>query len=72
VLQRYDVALHTVDVVGDSALRRGVKAYTDWPTFPQLYVDGIFVGGCDIVRAMHGQNELASLLAPHLRRAKVA
>jgi monothiol glutaredoxin len=67
VLQRYDVAVHTVDVLADPAVRQGIKNYTDWPTIPQLYVGGTFVGGCDIVRAMHAENELRAVLARHLR-----
>jgi len=59
-------------VLADPALRQGVKLYSDRQTFPQFYVDGVFVGGSDVVRAMHGQNELASLLAPRLRRARAA
>jgi monothiol glutaredoxin len=51
-----------VDVLQDEALREGIKAYTDWPTIPQLYVKGEFVGGSDIVREMFASGELRSLL----------
>lgn len=51
-----------VDVLQDEALREGVKTFTDWPTIPQLYVKGEFVGGSDIVREMFGAGELQTLL----------
>ena len=52
-----------IDVLRDPALRQGIKAFSDWPTVPQLYVKGEFVGGCDIVREMFETGELAELLA---------
>lgn len=52
-----------VDVLQDEALRDGIKAFTDWPTIPQLYVKGEFVGGSDIVREMFQAGELAALMA---------
>jgi monothiol glutaredoxin len=52
-----------IDVLSDPVLRRGIKAFSDWPTVPQLYVKGEFVGGCDIVREMFETGELARLLA---------
>lgn len=51
-----------VNILADADLRQGVKDFTDWPTFPQLYVKGEFVGGCDIVREMYESGELADLL----------
>ena len=51
-----------VDVLQDEALREGVKAFTDWPTIPQLYVKGEFVGGADIIREMFQSGELKTLL----------
>ena len=51
-----------VDVLQDEALREGVKAFTDWPTIPQLYVKGEFVGGSDIVREMFQAGELQALM----------
>jgi monothiol glutaredoxin len=65
VLARYDVPVHTVDVLADPAVRQAIKTFSDWPTIPQLYVDGAFVGGCDIVREMHETGELADVLAVH-------
>ena len=51
-----------IDVLTDPSLREGVKQFADWPTIPQLYVKGEFVGGCDIVREMYGTGELQKLL----------
>ena len=51
-----------VNVLQNDELRQGVKAYSDWPTIPQLYVKGEFVGGCDIVREMFQSGELKTLL----------
>ena len=52
----------TVDVLSDSRIREGVKEYSSWPTIPQLYVGGEFVGGCDIVREMYAAGELQDVL----------
>lgn len=52
-----------VDVLQDEALRDGIKSFTDWPTIPQLYVKGEFVGGSDIVREMFQAGELQALMA---------
>ncbi len=52
-----------VDVLQDESLRDGIKSYTDWPTIPQLYVKGEFIGGSDIVREMFQAGELQPLLA---------
>ena len=52
-----------VDVLQDENLREGIKAFTDWPTIPQLYVKGEFVGGCDIIREMFQSGELKGLMA---------
>jgi monothiol glutaredoxin len=52
----------TVDVLADPEVRQGIKEYASWPTIPQLYVDGEFVGGCDIVTEMFQSGELEPLL----------
>ena len=52
-----------VDVLQDEALREGIKTFTDWPTIPQLYVKGEFVGGSDIIREMFQAGELQALMA---------
>ena len=51
-----------VDVLADPEIREGIKAYANWPTIPQLYIKGEFVGGADIVREMHQHGELQKLL----------
>jgi len=53
----------SVNVLADPDLRQGIKDYSDWPTIPQLYVNGEFVGGCDIMREMYEAGELQQLLA---------
>ena len=63
VLSHLGVKFKGIDVLSDPALRQGIKAFSDWPTVPQLYVKGEFVGGCDIVREMFQTGELAQLLA---------
>jgi monothiol glutaredoxin len=52
-----------VNVLQNDALRQGIKSYSDWPTIPQLYVQGEFIGGCDIVKEMFQSGELKTLLA---------
>ncbi|MEO5764842.1 MAG: Grx4 family monothiol glutaredoxin [Casimicrobiaceae bacterium] len=54
----------TYNILQDEALRQGIKAFSNWPTVPQLYVDGEFVGGCDIMREMYQSGELQQILAP--------
>ena len=53
----------TVDVLKDPEIREGIKQYANWPTIPQLYVNGEFVGGCDIMREMYQSGELQKLIA---------
>ena len=57
--------VHTVDVLSDLSVRQAIKTFSDWPTIPQLYVDGAFIGGCDIVLEMHATGELADAFAVH-------
>jgi monothiol glutaredoxin len=52
----------TVDVLSDAEVRDGVKTYSNWPTIPQVYINGKFVGGCDIVRELYESGELQSLV----------
>ena len=53
---------HTVNVLADADIRQGIKEYANWPTIPQLYVNGEFVGGSDIMREMYQSGELQKLL----------
>ena len=62
ILERLGVEVHDVNILTDPELRQGIKDFTQWPTIPQLYVKGEFVGGCDIVREMYESGELESLL----------
>jgi monothiol glutaredoxin len=62
VLDHLGVTYKAVDVMADPGLRQGIKEFTNWPTIPQLYVKGEFVGGCDIVREMFETGELQTLL----------
>ena len=61
VLSHMGVQYKAVNVLLDPAVRQGIKAYSDWPTLPQLYVKGEFIGGCDIVREMFESGELLEL-----------
>jgi len=63
VLSHLGVKFRGIDVLSDPALRQGAKDFSDWPTVPQLYVKGEFVGGCDIIREMFQTGELAQLMA---------
>ena len=62
VLNHLDVTFKGIDILADPALRQGIKEFSQWPTIPQLYVKGEFVGGCDIVREMFETGELEHLL----------
>lgn len=62
ILSHMQVKFKGVNVLEDPALRDGIKAYTNWPTVPQLYVGGEFVGGCDIVTEMFQSGELETML----------
>jgi monothiol glutaredoxin len=61
VLNYMGVDFHDVNVLADESLRQGIKDYSDWPTIPQLYVKGEFVGGCDIITEMTLSGELDAL-----------
>jgi len=63
VMERLGISdYHDVNVLADMEIREGIKAYSDWPTIPQLYIKGEFIGGCDIVRDMYQSGELQALL----------
>lgn len=63
ILNHLGVEFDSVDVLQDQDVRQGIKAYSDWPTIPQLYVKGEFVGGSDIMMEMYENGELAQLMA---------
>lgn len=63
ILNYVGVPFKGVNVLEDQEIREGIKAYSNWPTIPQLYVKGEFIGGCDIAREMFQAGELQALLA---------
>ena len=64
ILKKEGVPFETYNILSDPEVRQGLKEYSSWPTYPQLYVNGKFVGGCDIVTEMHQSGELSRELAP--------
>jgi len=62
VLKTYNIPFETFDIFQDEEIRQGIKEFSDWPTIPQLYVNGEFIGGCDIITELHNNNELAPVL----------
>lgn len=62
ILKKEGVEFGTFNILSDPDVRQGLKEYSSWPTFPQLYVGEKFVGGCDIVTEMHQNGELATVL----------
>ena len=62
ILKSYGVSFKTFNIFEDEAIRAGIKEYADWPTIPQLYINGEFVGGCDIMTELHESGELKNLL----------
>jgi len=66
VLKHLEVKFKGINVLEDENLRQGVKDFSDWPTIPQLYVKGEFIGGCDIVKEMFEKGELKEILKKNL------
>jgi monothiol glutaredoxin len=62
VLNHQGVNFKTFDILSDGDIRQGVKEYSNWPTYPQLYVKGVLVGGCDIIMELAESGELAGVL----------
>ena len=62
VLKHLNVKFESINVLENDEMRQGIKQYSDWPTIPQLYVKGEFLGGCDIVKEMFEKGELKELL----------
>jgi monothiol glutaredoxin len=61
ILRLQGVEFHGINILEDADLRQGIKDYANWPTIPQIYIKGEFVGGCDILREMHDSGELTNL-----------
>lgn len=62
ILKSYGVPFATEDVLANPLVREGIKRYSNWPTIPQIYIDGQFVGGCDILHELHERGELEPML----------
>jgi monothiol glutaredoxin len=63
ILKKEGASFDTHNILADPEVRQGLKEFSNWPTYPQLYIDGKFVGGCDIVTEMHQSGELATHLS---------
>jgi monothiol glutaredoxin len=61
-LLKLKIEFKDINILEDEAMRQAIKEYTDWPTIPQLYVNGEFIGGCDIIKEMHENGELEAAL----------
>ena len=62
IFQKLNVPFHSVDVIADNEIRRSLPQISQWPTFPQVFINGKLIGGCDIVKEMHATGELQKLL----------
>ncbi|MBI2088885.1 MAG: Grx4 family monothiol glutaredoxin [Deltaproteobacteria bacterium] len=62
ILRSYGYPFETEDVLADAAVRDGVKRYSNWPTIPQIFIEGKFIGGCDILHELHERRELEPML----------
>ena len=62
----------TVNILQDNELREAVKKYSNWPTYPQLYINGKLIGGADIINEMHKEGELKELLSPYEQKEKAS
>jgi monothiol glutaredoxin len=62
ILQELDVKFESFNILEDMEIREAVKTFSDWPTYPQLYVNGKFVGGCEIIEELYRDEELAEML----------
>ena len=62
IFSKLGVAINTVDVLSDPEIREGIKQLTQWPTIPQVFIKGEFVGGCDIIRELYSKGELQKMV----------
>ncbi|KAB2838275.1 MAG: Grx4 family monothiol glutaredoxin [Roseovarius sp.] len=69
VFNRLGVPYQTVNVLDNPEIRDGIKAFSNWPTIPQIYIEGKFIGGCDIVREMYARGELQPLVQAAAQKA---
>ncbi len=63
ILKEYEVPFKGCNVLDDEEIRQGIKEYSDWPTIPQLFVNGEFIGGCDILTELHEKGELQKIIS---------
>ena len=64
ILKSYNLPIKDHNVLADETLRQGIKEFSDWPTIPQIFIKGQFIGGCDVLTEMHENGELAQMLKP--------
>lgn len=62
IFKSFGVPFETIDILQDPELRQGIKEFSNWPTIPQVYIDGEFIGGCDILIEMHNRGELEPMV----------
>lgn len=62
ILKSYDVPFGFFNIFDDEEVRQGIKSFSDWPTFPQIYIQGELIGGCDILKSLHASQTLAAFL----------
>jgi len=62
ILKKLNVKFSSIDVLADPEIRQGIKDFSNWPTVPQLYIKGEFIGGCDIAKEMYEKGELQKIL----------
>jgi len=62
ILKQLKINFFSVNVLSDEFLRQGIKEYSNWPTIPQLYINGNFIGGCDIVKEMYEKDEIKKII----------
>jgi len=67
ILNESKIEFAYVNILEDESIRQGMKEFSEWPTFPQLYVSGEFIGGCDIVEILHSKGELVSRVTSLLK-----
>lgn len=69
VMKRLGAEFHDVNILADAEIRSGMKEFSNWPTFPQVYVQGKLVGGCDIVKEMYSSGELEPIVQQALQKS---
>lgn len=62
ILHKLETKFHDINVIENMEIRQAIKDYSDWPTIPQLYINGEFIGGCDIIKELHANGDLEKML----------